>query len=173
MKYKSISITESKKLKFGDIVTILADPISSAPDFTKLPTAKGCIIENVIETKWICVTGLLELNGVICIPEKQISPKYMLNSIDLLIQHWDLDPLLGKKISSLPKKILKSFADFSHGKWVSVFSIIRREDFEDGEYCCECENFFPMAVPNLKNEKMVCWRCRTSNGWKYSELYIG
>jgi len=173
MKYKSISLTVAKELKLGDIVTVLADPISNAPDYTRLLSAADCTIENVVETKWICLTKILELNGVICIPQIKMNPKFILYPLSDMIENYDLDPLLERKISFLPKKITNLAFNINYAKWVSVSTIIEVESFKDGEYCCECGNFFPMAVPNLTNEKMACWTCRTSNSWKYSKLYIG
>ena len=43
----------------------------------------------------------------------------------------------------------------------------------DGMKCCQCKDFFPMAEPNLLNGDLVCYSCRDTYGWKYSNLYIG
>lgn len=33
--------------------------------------------------------------------------------------------------------------------------------------CVECKQFYPMAIPNFVQNKLVCWGCRDSLGWKY------
>lgn len=37
--------------------------------------------------------------------------------------------------------------------------------------CCrECEDGYPMAVPNCKDGTLACWSCRESKGWKFKDL---
>lgn len=42
-----------------------------------------------------------------------------------------------------------------------------------GMNCCECNEYYNYAIPNLSDKRMACWSCRDSYGWKYSNLYIG
>ena len=42
-----------------------------------------------------------------------------------------------------------------------------------GMNCCECNEYYHYAIPNLSNGNLACWSCRDSYKWKYSELYIG
>lgn len=37
----------------------------------------------------------------------------------------------------------------------------------DGCRCIECFKFIKMAIPNLENNKFVCYGCKDSNRWKY------
>lgn len=42
-----------------------------------------------------------------------------------------------------------------------------------GMHCCECNEYYHYAVPNLSDKRMACWSCRDSYKWKYSELFVG
>jgi len=57
------------------------------------------------------------------------------------------------------------------GKWIHKFE--KSPDLHSGMNCCECNEYYRYAVPNLTNNKMACWNCRDSYSWKYSSLFVG
>lgn len=38
-----------------------------------------------------------------------------------------------------------------------------------GMVCIECKNGYPYAEPNYNDDKLVCWSCCDSLGWKYGK----
>jgi len=69
--------------------------------------------------------------------------------------------------------------DEEHTRFIAdnwIFNIEKRETkihHPDGLHCCECNEYYHYAVPNLSNGNLACWNCRDSYKWKYSELFMG
>ena len=61
---------------------------------------------------------------------------------------------------------------FSSRRFSGVKKKVLKPLGPDGVVCCECKNFFDMAVPNLSDGRMACWSCRDSCSWKYNSLYM-
>lgn len=39
-----------------------------------------------------------------------------------------------------------------------------------GHFCIECKNYFSYAESNTTDERLICYSCRTTYGWKYAGL---
>lgn len=104
------------------------------------------------------------------------------NNIDLQpIRNW-LDEESKLKFTKILNKIsLKDLEDidinqsrfFSKRRVIGIEKKIIKLPEPLGMNCCECNEYYHYAIPNLSNEKLACWSCRDSYKWKYSELYIG
>lgn len=39
-----------------------------------------------------------------------------------------------------------------------------------GHFCIECKDYFPYAESNTTDDRLLCYSCRTTYGWKYPNL---
>ena len=44
--------------------------------------------------------------------------------------------------------------------YISEYKIAGIHSRLDGMRCSKCNDFFPMAEPNMENGTLMCWRCR-------------
>lgn len=97
------------------------------------------------------IIGRDEYNGryVILIP-KYFSIKNSWNIIEEHIAKFNISPnhLDSKAITILEDRVVR----------IAVSTL-------DGMFCCNCEEFFPMAEPNQEDGTLRCWSCR-SNRWR-------
>jgi hypothetical protein len=39
-----------------------------------------------------------------------------------------------------------------------------------GHFCIDCKDYFPYALSNTVDDRLVCYSCRTTHSWKYQNL---
>lgn len=57
---------------------------------------------------------------------------------------------------------------FAHEEYITTDSKVFVSAKSSGMTCFECKNGYPYAEPNF-NDKLVCWSCVDSLGWKYTK----
>lgn len=50
------------------------------------------------------------------------------------------------------------------------FDYITGQIKSNGCTCIECKEHYYMAEPNFETDKLVCYTCVTSRGWKYTKI---
>ncbi len=165
---------EIDNLETGDIVII---PLTEEGFLS----GRNSILEGekYLLSRWFFL-GKNSDNDLICLFVSSETSNINLN-INHPVYDWleDEDKLkFTKIINKIPIKDLENI-DINKSRYFSKKRVIKIEkkmiNRSDpvGMNCCECNEYYHYAVPNLSNGNLACWSCRDSYKWKYSELYIG
>lgn len=68
---------------------------------------------------------------------------------------------LGKKLHWVPVEYIKEIIPAAPLPTVQVIA---------GSVCIHCHEYCEYSVPNLRDNKFLCFSCRSSEAWRYQEL---
>lgn len=155
-----ISELEFSSLRFGDRVELLVDVkydrIVGDCLFTNPNTSFGWFYVGGYSARSVCLSILINKAG--CLDYWDWSA--------LDFQDSDLAPeMIDTKIYGgwyVGRDAVRSFHAGTKAK------LIEKQREEKPLACFECKQFYPYAENNYEN-KLVCWSCRDSLGWKYGK----